>query len=361
MKHLKLLLFLGLAILCSCKAVPKSNPELPINFHGRTELFTPYKANLIGPASIAEFEFSGKETTVQLGSYHSHDYVNLELDGIYKGRFRVEAGAPKDFVIKADQAGNHSVKLYKATEANKGALLFDASKTPNLSREMTISPKKRIEFIGNSITSGMGNDLTIPCGQGEWFDQHNAYFSYGPILARKLDADFLLSSVSGIGIYRNWNDEHLNEAIMPDVYNNLYLIRENQTPFNSEFQPHLVSIALGTNDLSGGDGQKFRPPFSQDKFVKSYTEFIHMLYKRYPNTRIVLLTSPMISGEQNTVLRNALDKVKKNFENDTSHKPITVFEYQPMTLKGCGNHPAIEEDQTMARELYPLFKKLLED
>ncbi len=360
MKILNTLSILSLAILCNCSVTNKSAKNSAIIYHGRVEQFSPQKANLIGAASIAEFSFKGTETTIYLNSYENHTYVSLELDGVYKGRFRVEK-TPQKFVIKANHPGKHDVKLYKATEATNGAVFFDATQTQNIITENTPQNRKKIEFVGNSITSGMGNDLSIPCGKGEWFDQHNAYFSYASILARKLDADFLLSSVSGIGMYRNWNDEHQQEAIMPDVYKNLYLIRENKTPFNHDFQPDLVSIALGTNDLSEGDGKKVRLPFNEEKFVENYIDFIQLIYQRYPKTRIILLTSPMVSGDRNTVLVNALKKVIKNFENDRLHKPIALFQYQPMNPKGCGFHPAIEDDKVMAEELYPTFKKLLDE
>ena len=363
MKFLKsILFFLFVNVIFSCSAVKNEVRDAgKIIYHGRIEKFYPLKANLISAASIAEFKFSGTQTSVQLSSAEDHAYVSLELDGQYKGRYRIDQKPSKAFTIRAENPGIHTVKLYKATEATTGTIVFDASQTANLVRISPPKTRKRIEFIGNSITSGMGNDLSIPCGTGVWYDQHNAYFSYAAILSRKLDADFVLSSVSGIGMYRNWNDEHQEEAIMPDVYNNLYLIKENKTPFTNDFQPDFVSIALGTNDLSEGDGKKLRLPFNEEKYVANYTEFIKNIYQRYPKTRIILLTSPMVNGERNIILVNALQKVIKNFESDKNHKPIILFQYQPMAPKGCGYHPSMEDDKTMAGQLYATFKKLLDE
>jgi hypothetical protein len=48
--------------------------------------------------------------------------------------------------------------------------------------------QEKIEFIGDSITCGFGNDESgLPCGKGQWFDQHNAYFAYGSVAARTLE------------------------------------------------------------------------------------------------------------------------------------------------------------------------------
>ena len=73
-----------------------------------------------------------------------------------------------------------------------------------------------IEFIGNSITCGAAFDvLSIPCKMGEYHDHHNSYFAFGLKIALALYIEFILSSVSGIGDYRNWNSDG---PTMPQVY-----------------------------------------------------------------------------------------------------------------------------------------------
>jgi hypothetical protein len=101
--------------------------------------------------------------------------------------------------------GQHTIWIYKATEAATGPVFIEkivaTDCVPIKSPDLPL-----IEFIGNSITCGAAADPSeIPCGMGEYHDQHNAYYAYGPRLARILHVNFILSSVSGIGIYRNWN------------------------------------------------------------------------------------------------------------------------------------------------------------
>ncbi len=320
---------------------------------------------LIGSASSVSFDFSGKSCYITLQSIDSYEhqaYVSIELDGTYTGRLRIEKGAAQTFEIKAaDTPKKHHLSIYKATEATTGSIVFSGAKAAGITLpKQTV--RKKIEFIGNSITSGMGNDTKdIPCGTGDWFDQHNAYWAYGPILSRKLRVDFLLSSVSGIGMYRNWNDEHTEEAIMPDVYEKLYLSKNSTVPYDFAFQPDIVSICLGTNDLSDGDGKKPRLPFNPEKYTSNYIAFIKTVYRHSPKTRIVLLNSPMVSGEKNTVFMNCLKEIKAAFDGDKEHKPIAIFEYAPMVPKGCGYHPDIEDHKLMAAQLEPFFKKLLDE
>ncbi|MEC4005464.1 GDSL-type esterase/lipase family protein [Flavobacterium sp. SUN052] len=360
-KYLVLLLLSFSLVACSQKLVDSIQVY---DYSGRLEHKDTNSTLLIGSAASVAFNFSGNKCAISLksvDSYEHHNFVSLELDGKYIGRLKVEKGATQSYPITiSEEKKEHHLTIFKATEASNGGVLFEGT-TATLTQIKSIK-KKKIEFIGNSITCGMGNDTKeIPCGTGEWYDQHNAYWAYGPILSRSLNADFLLSSVSGIGMYRNWNDEHEKEAIMPDVYENLYLNKDNKTPYDFKFQPDLVSICLGTNDLSDGDGKKPRLPFDQEKYVSNYINFIKMVYNHSPNTRIILLTSPMISGDKNGILVNCLQRVIAAFELDKKHKPITLFQYQPMTPKGCGYHPDIEDHKIMAAQLETTFKKLLDE
>ena len=333
------------------------------SYSGRVEILEDNKVILIGSASSVSFNFEGNYCEISLQSIEDHqNYVSLELDGKYIGRIRIEKGALKPFPITVSENKKvHHLSIYKATEAANGGVLF-AGTTAKLTTTTPSKSRKKIELIGDSITCGMGNDATeIPCYSGEWYDQHNGYWAYGPVLARALNADYVLSSVSGHGIYRNWNDEHIEEAIIPEIYENLYLNRDKSKPYNFAFQPDLVSICLGTNDLSDGDGKKPRLPFNEEKYVSNYIDFIKTVYKHAPKTRIVLLTSPMVSGDRNETLVRCLKKVIQAFENDKNYKTIALFQFQPMVPKGCGYHPDMADDKIMADELTPFFKKLLDE
>lgn len=333
------------------------------SYSGRIEILAENKVILIGSSSSVSFNFQGDSCSVSLQSMEDHhNYVSLELDGKYIGRIRIGKGGIKSYPIPVSENKKiHHLSIYKATEAANGGVLFAGTNAKLI--PYTIPKKnKKIELIGDSITCGMGNDATeIPCYSGEWYDQHNGYWAYGPIVARDLNADYVLSSVSGYGMYRNWNDEHIEEAIIPEVYENLYLNKDKSKPYDFKFQPDLVSICLGTNDLSEGDGKKPRLPFNEDKYVSNYIEFIKTVYKHAPKTRIVLLTSPMVSGEKNETLVRCLKKVIQAFENDKNHKPIALFQFKEMVPKGCGYHPDIADDKIMAAQLTPFFKTLLNE
>jgi hypothetical protein len=54
-----------------------------------------------------------------------------------------------------------------------------------------------------------------------------------------------------------------------------------------------------------------------------------------------------------------LKKIIDDFKDDTSHKAIALFEFQPMRPKGCDSHPDIGDDKIMAEQLTPFLKKIL--
>lgn len=358
-QFIPILIFL-LAFNCN-KTIPKKYSADNENFqyNGRYELIENGVA-LISPGSYVSINFSGDVCEVYLKTERlPYNYVAFELDGRYLGRKKIESGAIEPYVLEvASKEKTHTLKIIKESEASNGFVLFNGIKVeevlPNNSKA-----KHFIEFIGDSITCGAVADGSVtPCSEGVYFDHENVYFSYGPDVARALQADFMLSSVSGIGIYRNWNDENIEEPIMPQVYENLYLDTNNSKKYSFEKKPDLVSICLGTNDLSNGDGIKPRLPFNKEKYITNYINFVKTVYKHYPNTQIVLLNSPMVVGENNTLLVSCLKNVQSYFAKNYD-KSILLFEFEKLYVNGCLYHPSVEEHKLMAEKLMPFFDKIL--
>ncbi|MRX41714.1 GDSL family lipase [Flavobacterium sp. LC2016-23] len=334
-------------------------------YEGRVDKLQDNNVILIGTASSVSFNFTGNTCSVSLQSvdhYEHHNYVALVLDGKYMGKLRIEKGQAQSFPITITSNKKvHNLTIYKNTEAQSGNILFagtTAKLAPIASRK-----KKKIEFIGDSITCGAASDDSdVPCDKGEYFDHHNGYYAYGPVLSRAIGAAYLMSSVSGIGMYRNWNDENKEEGIMPDLYGNLYLTKDPSKPkYDFAFQPDIISIALGTNDFSGGDGKKERLPFNAQKYISNYIDFIKMLYTHNPKTQIVITNSPMVGGEKGVLFEDCLNKIKDAFKEDKTHKPIVIFKFKPMTPKGCLGHPDVADQKVMADAYAPVLKKLLNE
>ncbi|HYO22832.1 MAG TPA: GDSL-type esterase/lipase family protein [Flavisolibacter sp.] len=326
---------------------------------GRTAV-TNDQIELISSASHLAFSFDGTECQVfaTLAPWQDHNYLQYEIDGVYQKRIRIAKGDSRPITIAADGNGNHTIKIYKATEAHTGPVFIQKITGKNM-KAIKPSAAPLIEFIGNSSTCGAAADpLEDPCGKGEYHDQHNAYQAYGPRVARALNANFMLSSVSGIGIYRNWNSDG---PAMPQVYEKIDFQNEGTRYWDFKtYLPKVVSIALGTNDFSNGDGKKQRLPFDSASFVGNYIKFVQLVKSKYPATQIALLSSPMINGERRTLLQNCLTAVKTAIDRlYPSDKPVAVHFFKPMQARGCTGHPSVEDHGTMAEELLPFFRTLI--
>ena len=331
------------------------------NLHpvGRYKFHEDKKLELISSAVHFGFSFEGDECIIfaSLADRSQHNYLQYELDGKYQKRLRIE-GDSSTITIKALQKGTHTVWIYKATEAHSGPIYIKKISGQKINA-LPILPRPLIEFIGNSITCGAAADPSeVACGTGDYHDQHNAYYSYGPRAARALGADFILSSVSGIGIYRNWNSDG---PAMPQVYEKLDFTENSPEKWEfGKFTPRIVCIALGTNDFSRGDGQRPRPPFDSSVYVSSFILFIQSVQAKYPNAKLVLLNSPVVTGINGVQLQNCLRAVKMAINKLHSGKPAELFFFNSFAGRGCTGHPSIEDHEIMGNEIVPFLKELLD-
>lgn len=361
MKIIKCIILIIFTLSFNCKAQDlvkfQSNNE-DFHYSGRYEQLQNNAVGLISSASYVEFNVKGDSINIYLQTESSNsNYYVISVNDNYKKRYKIEGDSVQKIKLELPNSEQNKVGIYKATEAFNDKIIFHG-----IDAEALLPMEKKpfqIEFIGDSITCGaLSDDSDIPCNEGEYQDQHNAYLAYGPRLARRFNAGFVLSSVSGIGMYRNWNDENTEEAIMPQVYDHLYLNKDNPKPYNLDFKPDVVSICLGTNDMSGGDGIKERLPFNAEKYTVGYIKFVESIYKRYPETKIALLSSPMIDGEKKDTLISCLKQVQKYFKINQD-KNIALFEFDKVYPNGCNYHPSVEEQNAMANALEPFFKSLL--
>lgn len=354
--HKFVLFSLVLISLASCTKTNKDKyyPASSSNFQyqGRIKKLNDSTITLIGSASNIHFAVEGDSCQLFFSGVNQSDYVSLELNSKYIGRFNIK-NSPIQIGLKDSL---NDIKIYKATEASTGDIFFNGVKAEKISKAIS-KPRKKIEFIGNSITCGMGADMdSIDCGSENWFDQHNSYLAYGPRIARILDVDFELSCVSGMGMYRNWNDE--DQPVMPDVYDFKNLSDDGERRAKPEHSPDIISVALGTNDLSKGDGIKERSEFNHKKFERNYIKFLNHLHKIYPQAKFTLLTSPMVDPEskEGKELLESLRSIKSKLNDELT---IEIFEFKLMQPEGCAYHPSSQDHKILAQQLVPFFKNIL--
>jgi len=242
---------------------------------------------------------------------------------------------------RPDPHGEHLVTICKATEGI-GWMAFEGVYADALLPAPAL-PDRKIEFIGNSITCGFGNDNSgIPCGQGQWFDQSNAWMSYGALTARALKAQWHLTAVSGIGLIHSCCNMTIT---MPGVFDRMDP-RGNQGKWDfSGYQPDVVTVCLGQNDGI------------QDSvaFCSAYLGFVGRLRHVYPSAKIVLLTSPMGDEKLTAVLMRYIDAVVRA----TGDPQVSDYFFSKQWTHGCAGHPDIRDDQEISAELTKYLRGLM--
>ncbi len=369
MKKLVILVILLITQLsCSNNQLKLSNqPSLykpdnkNIQYTGRIDFTDPGRPRLSGAGAYFEVKFRGTACNIILEDQNlnnNHSYISTEIDGKYQGRIKVTKDKTEYEIAQNLEDTEHMLLVCKATEAQNGYIDFLGLLCPEL-LPFEKSKERKIEFIGDSITCGMGLDATeIPCDSAEWYDQHNAYLAYGPLVCRELNANCLLSSVSGIGMIRNWNSPG---PTMPDVYENTFLNTDSTSKWNAQkYVPDLVSICLGTNDFSDGDGSYERGELDSAEFVAEYIRFVKRIRNRYPNAQICCLSSPMLSGKKSAQLQKNLSQVIQHMREVENDSKVHMFAFPHVSVSGCSGHPDEKEHRKIAKELLPFFKKVMD-
>ncbi len=349
---------LSILLLAACRT-PKQ-PARPVlaffgadspllQYMGRIDFSNPRLPRFWASGVTVKARFTGPDCYVilndEMPGRTNHNYVAVIVDDARPVRLRLQTKTDTLHVASGLSAGEHTLTLCKNTESGIGYLEFVGLRCQNV---VALPPKsnRRIEFIGNSITCGTGMDTAeIPCDSGQWYDQHNAYMAYGPRVARQLNAQYHLTSVSGIGLIHSCCQMTVT---MPDVFDKINQ-RTNAVAWDfSRYTPDAVTIALGQND-----GVR-----DSTEFCRAYVQFITTIRGHYPQAHIICLTSPMADARLTAALRAYLTGIV-GYLNQQGDSKVHRFFFARAYNGGCGGHPNLAEHERIAAELTPYLKTTL--
>lgn len=235
--------------------------------------------------------------------------------------------------------GTHNISLVKSNEAMYGEAVFPGFKVEDGTVEPFVASPRRIEIIGDSISTGYG-DLGPNAYCAASASNEDSTLSYGFLAAKALDAQINLIAYSGKGMYRNY-DLSLDET-MPTLWS--WRSATNPIQWNtSEFLPDVVLINLGTNDFAHGIDVV-------TQFRATYLTFLQTLRSSYPSASILIAIGPLVHGETRNVVLNTLREVMA--ESNVGGLDLLDFGEQTVDSSGngaaCEYHPSLKTQREMS-------------
>jgi hypothetical protein len=298
---------------------------------------------------------NGASLTVQLNNERAN-YFQPVVDGKPITRIRGAQGSTM-LQIPLGMAGNHTVELYRDTEASQGGvtqLLGFSGAT--LGPAPTYSGRL-IECIGDSMSNSfgeLGNEqhpnfcATTINGCDYTIDTQANYQSYVAITARALNADWSIVANSGWGLYRD-NQNGL-QNVMPNVWDWTYYSGGAPPKWDFAIQASAVIIDLGGNDT-------FKGPVGMP-YQTAFKAFVQTVRAKYPNAWIFGMNNPMLQSAPTTELAGYMKAVFTEL-NDPKAMYIDVKQQDCTIGTGCLFHPNVKEHTRIASVLTPILKEKL--
>ncbi len=278
--------------------VPPAHPD--ILYFGRVDCTDPTAPQFAFPGVSIRMRFRGDAVDLRLedhgtGTPTTTNYYDVSFDGAAPAALAVSP-SQRIYPIGRDLgAGEHTVEVQKRTESGggtgKGRML--GFRLPRGSAVLPLAPRPhRIEFIGDSITCGYGDRISVadPSRSHYTTAGSDADLAYGAVAARALHAEYTAVAYSGRGVYRNYLGRA--GATLPQMYGSALPDEPAAARWNTAaWQPEVVVINLGTNDFSavGTDEGAFRA---------AYLAFLATLRGDYPGATFILAAGPMMSDRE---------------------------------------------------------------
>ena len=267
-------------------------------------------------------------------------------------RFCLEHEEETHVLFESSQVEKVKIKLVKYSEAPFAKVGIKSLSIEGESIQPTLDKPLKIEFIGDSITCGYGNEGRLDVDHFTTA-QENPYLAYASKTARCLDADYQLVSWSGIGILSSWVEKDRpirREPLMPKLYpyTNLALADvtgEKEFWDFSQYEPDYIIMHLGTNDSSYTQGIKER----EAAFEAAYYQFLLMVRMYNPKAHIICAL-----GGINTELYSIIEAAVKCFQETEDDKQIECFKFEnQLEEDGIGTdfHPSQKTHQKMMEQL----------
>mgnify|MGYP006278023985 CR=1 FL=1 len=323
-----------------------------LQYTGRINFDNPNAPVMYWPGTYIEAKFTGTSLTIKLDDESGDNFYNVFIDEAWENPVVIDCqpGMTDYTIVEALKDTIHSVCLFRRTEGFSGPTTFlgfvlDVN-------ESLVSPdpkpRRKIEFYGNSITCGMGNEA--PDDADDDANRHrNNFMAYGAITARNLNAQYHCIAKSGIGIMISRFD-----MTMPDYYYRLNPADPTSRWEFSRWTPDVVVINLFQNDSWLID--RLDPIPGPAEIVASYIEFVSTIRSHYPRAHIICTLGSMDATREGSPWPGYIETAVQQFRAEQNDEKVYThfFEYE-----GFEKHPRVRHHQKMAKELTTFIRQTI--
>ena len=303
---------------------------------GRILAPDPKAPELYWPGSAVRATFEGTSLAITLED-RGDNWVNVQIDGGDAVVVDCEPGEQTYVVAEGLTDGEHTVDVNKRTEAPEGVLAFHGF-TLDPGRHLAAPPAPaawRIEYFGDSITSGMSIESTCDCDDPAY--KNNAA-TYAAVTARALGADYHAISISGLGIVRSWWP-----ATIEDYWDS-YQDVDHAWDFTL-WTPQIVVINLGQNDKWLGVG---------GEITLAYVNFVGEVRAVYPDAQIFLALGSMDAVAPGSPFPGYVEAAVARLNTTDPNVHAVLFDYN-----GTGTHPSVSDGLVMADTLEAAIREVM--
>lgn len=334
--------------------------------------------NLFWTGSGIEMIYTGSELWVEVNADYDamEPWLAVELNGALISRFPLNKGKNEVCLFRGMTVGKAKhVRILKEVQAMNedpahmvqilGLQYGDGEFLP------LPEPKYRLEFVGDSITSGEGTVGAV--GDEDWI---SAFFSavntYPRMLADALSAEYRVVSQSGWGIVTSW-DGIVQNKISP-FYKQVcgLLTGERNASLGAledydfkAWQPDAVIINLGTNDATAIQsaaelGQEWAGTRDikevEEMLTTAIRDFLKVVRDCNPKAQIIWGYG-MLGDSFLPTIRDAVE----NYAKETADARIRFLQLPDTTPDTVGSrlHPGVKAHRKVAQILEEYLKKIL--
>lgn len=354
--------------------------------YGRTDK-TQYPLPLFFNGSGVEVNVTGSELWIDIDvDYEIHEpWIWTALNGAFMSRQMLMPGSYSLCLFRGmtfDVVKNFKLfrELQAMSEDNACHVLIRGFRTDG--SFLPVSDRRfKLEFIGDSITSGEGTYGALE--DTDWLSMYmGSSRNYARMVSDALDAEYRLISQGGWGVLCGWDNDPRHN--IPSRYEKICGLAEGEMneklgagkPYDfASWKPDAIIVNLGTNDASSFNQPEWTDPvtgqtFKQHKeadgsynendlarFKQAVIDFLYMIRRNNPDSHIV-----WCYGMLGYDLTFAITDAMNTYQKETGDHNLAFLQLPNTTKETVGSHehPGEKSHARAAKVLIEYLKPILE-